>query len=363
MTNNYQPALISAHIYAEIEQRFAQLLETPGLFLLQGEAMIALEAVARGVGRPGSRALNIVTGPYGEAFGHWLTQQGVTVENLAVPFNRAVSVEEVQEALSGEEHFDVISVVHAEAATGAVNDLKGIAELARGVGALTVVDAVASVGAEPLEIEAWGLDVTVVSAQKALGGPAGVTGVAISEAGWSAIAANPTAPRNSVLSLLDWREQWLQSDRTTLPAIPNHLETKALDEAISRVSEEGLLNVIARHAAARDACRRGVRALGLAPWVEVDDEAAAVATTVTVPEHVSVDELVVAALASVNGGLSPVVSAAPGSLSKQALRLSHTGPRATIAEVLSAVAALGLGLTSLGVACDIGVATAAVLGG
>ena len=39
--------------------------------------MISLEAVARGVGRPGSRALNIVTGPYGEGFGRWLSEPGV----------------------------------------------------------------------------------------------------------------------------------------------------------------------------------------------------------------------------------------------------------------------------------------------
>jgi aspartate aminotransferase-like enzyme len=307
--------------------------------------------------------LNIVTGPYGDGFGQWLSQQGVTVENLRVPFNQAVSVNDVERALSGDDRFDVVSIVHAEAATGVVNRLPEIAALARRAGALTVVDAVASVGAEPLEIEAWGLDVTVISAQKALGGPAGVTGVAISDEGWDAIAANPAAPRNSVLSLLDWREQWLESDRTVLPTIPNHLETRALDAALLRIADEGLAHVIARHAQARDACRRGVRALGLAPWVEDDGEAAAVATTVTVPEGFTPDELVVASLRAADGGLSPAIGVAPGPLATQAIRISHTGPRATTAEVLAVVAALGLGLESLGIAGDLGAATAAMLGG
>ena len=100
---------------------------------------------------------------------------------------------------------------------------------------ISVVDAVASVGAEPLEIEAWALDITVVSAQKALGGPAGVTGVAISDAGWAAISANPSAPRNSALSLLDWRQQWLATDHEFLPTIPNHLEMLALGETLDGV--------------------------------------------------------------------------------------------------------------------------------
>jgi aspartate aminotransferase-like enzyme len=361
MNDTPVPPTIDARRYSEIEGRFANLIGAPNLFLLQGEALIALEAVARSIGRPDSRALNIVTGPYGEVFGHWLEQQGVTVRTLAVPFNRAASLDEVREVLTKGNRFDFVSVVHAEAATGAVNDLADIAVLARAAGALTVVDAVASVGAERLDIESWGLDVTVVSAQKALGGPAGVTGVAISDAGWSAMSANPTAPRDSALSLLDWRDKWLESDRTVLPTIPNHLETLALDGTLTRVATEGLAQVIARHVAARDACRRGIRGLGLAPWVESDAESAAVATTVAVPHRVPVDELVAATRSAVDGGLPPIVSAAPGPLSTQALRIGHTGPRATTADVLVAVAALGLGLRALGFACDVGAATTAVL--
>ncbi len=121
--------------YAAIEQHFAQLLDAPSLFVLQGEAIVPLEAVARGIGRPGSRALNIVTGPYGEGFGQWLTDQGVEVENLRVPYNRAVRIGEVDDALRQGKPFDVVSVVHSEAATGATNPLDEIAALARSKGA------------------------------------------------------------------------------------------------------------------------------------------------------------------------------------------------------------------------------------
>jgi aspartate aminotransferase-like enzyme len=363
MSSYRSPATIDAQHYATIEQRFGQLLDAPNLFLQQGEAIISLEAVARSVGRPGSRALNIVTGPYGEVFGNWLAQQGVIVETLSVPFNRAVRAEEVDAALSREDRFDLVSVVHAEAATGVVNDLKAIAALARRAGAITVVDAVASVGAEQLDIEAWGLDVTVLSTQKALSGPAGVTGLVISDVGWAGIAANPAAPRDSVLSLLDWREHWLDSDRAALPTIPNHLETWALDAALSNAADEGLTRVIARHTAARDACRRGIRALGLDLWVESDESAAAVATTVAVPDGIVVTELVDAARRAAHAGLSPALSVAPGPLRKQALRVGHTGQRATTADVLATVAALGLALRELGLDCDLDAALAAVLAG
>jgi aspartate aminotransferase-like enzyme len=355
--------VVDAQRYAAIEDRFALFLQAPGMFLLQGEAMVPLEAVARSIGRPGSRALNIVTGPYGEGFGRWLARQGVLVENLIVPFNRAVTPDEVRATLSKEDRFDIVSVVHAEAATGVVNALQEIATLAHAAGALTVVDAVASVGAEPLDIAAWGLDVTVVSAQKALAGPAGVTGVAISDAAWAAIEANPSAPHESVLSLLDWRDQWLASDRTALPSIPNHLETLALEATMSSLESEGLANVIARHAAVRDACRRGIRALGLIPWVHEDDEAAAVATTVAVTHGVVASELVDAARRASDTGSTLIVGVAPGPLRFEALRISHTGARATTVDVLVAIGALGGGLRSLGIECDVDKATAAVLNG
>jgi aspartate aminotransferase-like enzyme len=347
MTSSQPLPVVDAAHYAAIEDRFATLLGAPGMMLLQGEAMIPLEAVARSIGRPGSRALNIVTGPYGEGFGRWLAHQGVVVENLIVPFNRAVSPDEVRATISKEAHFDIVSVVHAEAATGVVNQLEEIAALAREAGALSVVDAVASVGAEPLDIEAWGLDVTVVSAQKALNGPAGVTGVAISDAAWRAIASNPSAPHDSVLSLLDWRDHWLAGERTALPSIPNHLETLALETTIDALESEGLAHVIAR--------------LGLAPWVHDDASAAAVATTVTVPEGVVASELVDAARRANTEGSSSIVSVAPGPLRFEALRFSHTGARATASDVLAAIESLGRGLRSLGVECDLATATAAVL--
>jgi aspartate aminotransferase-like enzyme len=133
----------------------------------------------------------------------------------------------------------------------------------------------------------------------------------------------------------------------------------SLGETLDAVDSEGLEQVIARHEAARNAARRGVRALGLELWVENDVDAAAVATTVTVPASVSVDELVAAARSSIKSGPVPIVGPAPGSLSTQALRIGHTGLRATFEDVLVAVEALGLGLQSLGITCDLGEAASA----
>ncbi len=172
----------------------AALLATgQDVVITQGEALLPLEGCIRSGARPGSTALNVVTGPYGQTFGNWLRDCGARVVDLTVPFHTAVTADQVAEALAEHPEIDFVSLVHAEAATGNTNPVAEIGEVVRGHGALFMLDAVASVGAEPLLPDAWGVDLCVIGAQKAMGGPAGVSAVSVSERAWERFAANPAA--------------------------------------------------------------------------------------------------------------------------------------------------------------------------
>jgi aspartate aminotransferase-like enzyme len=350
-------APVTAAEYAAVEDRCRELLATKqAAFVFQGEATVALEAVARGLGRPAWRALNVVSGPYGAAVGNWMAQAGAQVDNVLAPPGQAVGLEQVEAALKGLPSVDVVSLVHAEAATGVRNDVERIAEAAHSHGALVVVDAVASVGAEPLAIDTWALDLVVLSAQKALAGPSGVSIVVISTGAWEALASHPSPWRGSVLSLLDWKDLWVSTDRRSLPVIPSHLETRALGAAIERAAEEGLDQVVGRHRAAGAAARAALSPLGLEPWVHQDDQAAAVATLVRAPAG-GARALLEAALGA-SGELSAPIAPAPGSLAGDIVRVNHTGRRANLNDVTSAVTALGRGLQSLGHGPDLAGAVA-----
>jgi aspartate aminotransferase-like enzyme len=354
-----QPTVDAAE-YAATEQRLRALVQTTrDVILLQGESIVALEAMARGVGAPTARAVNVITSPYGAALGRWLAAGGATVENIDVGLQRGVHLHEVEEALE-RGGVDIVSVVHAEAATGALSPVAAIAERAHAAGALVLVDAVASVGAEPLAIDEWDLDLTALSAQKALGGPAGVCAVAISDRAWRALEANPAAPRDSALSLLDWRERWIRPGRRELPQIPHHLETRALAAALDRIEQEGLDATIARHQHSRDAVRAGLRALGLEPWVADDAGAAAIATLVGCDGELQPGELLAAARSAVP---EAPLGLAPGPLAARALRISHTGEDARLTPVLAALAGLALALRSFGVDADAGAALGAAVSG
>lgn len=347
--------MIDAAAYAEVERRLAALLGTErDLVLLPGEAILAIEASARGLGGPGVRVLNLVSGPYGEVVGDWLQAGGAEVKQLAVQFDRPVAVEEVRAAL-GRGPVDVVSVVHAEAATGVVNPLREIAAAAHQAGAAIAVDAVASVGAEPLLTDEWDLDLVVIGPQKALGGPAGVCAVIASERGWAQIAGNPSAPRGSIVSLLDWKERWIDAGRRRLPAYAHEHELRALIGALDELDgDPRLTRLIERHQRARRAVRAGAAALGLEPWVAREQDAASVATLVRPPQGVSVAALVEASARYLDGGRAGLLEPAPGPLQDTAVRVTHTGAAARPEPVLAAITALAGGLRRLGLQADVG---------
>jgi aspartate aminotransferase-like enzyme len=338
------PPLTAAR-FASIEERVARLLSTrQDVVIMQGEALLPLEGAIRAAAGPGTTALNVITGPYGTTFGNWLRDCGATVHDLAVPFHTAVTAEDVRRAFAEHPETDFVSLVHAEAATGNTNPVAEIGEAVREQGALFYLDAVASVGAEPVLPDAWGVDLCVIGAQKAMGGPAGVSAVSVSERAWARMAANPRAPRRSYLSLLDWKERWIDAGRGALPHAPAQLEMLALEACLERIEEAGLETVMARHASAAADTRAGAAALGLAPYVHDATQAAPVATTLRTPPGVDASELVARALTA---DASLPLAAGGGALAKEMIRVNHYGPDATREAVRASLDALGTALTEM----------------
>ncbi|MGV9844214.1 pyridoxal-phosphate-dependent aminotransferase family protein [Streptomyces fungicidicus] len=342
------PPLGAAH-FASIEDRVARLLSTgQDVVIMQGEALLPLEGAIRATAGPGTTALNVITGPYGQTFGDWLRDCGATVIDLTVPFHTAVTAEQVRAAFAEHPEIDFVSLVHAEAATGNTNPVAGIGEVVRAHGALFYLDAVASIGAEPVLPDAWGVDLCVIGAQKAMGGPAGVSAVSVSARAWARMAANPRAPRRSYLSLLDWKERWIDGGRKALLHAPAQLEMLALEACVERIEAAGLDAVMARHASAAAATRAGAAAMGggLEPYVRDAGEAAPVATTLRAPAGTVASELVARALA-VDPALP--LAAGGGALAKEMIRVNHYGPQATAGAVRACLTALGTALTDAGV--------------
>jgi len=334
-----------AERYAGLADGIGEILGTTGdVVFVQAEAIVALEAVAASIGAPGRRALVLVTSPYGGVFGSWLEEAGSEVRYLRAEGPSAIHPDRLQAALE-EEPADVVSITHGEAATGVVNPLEELAAVAGAHGALVVVDAVASVGAHRLAVDAWGIDVAVIGPQKALGGPASLSAVAVSDAAWAAI----DGPSNSVLSLTDLRRDWLETGRGALPGTPDPLSFWALDHAVRAFLAEGTDVVVERHVAASGLARRAVAAavgaLGLGPSPADPADASHLVTLAPIPDGVD-GEALVALARRLDDTISPALGAAAGRF----VRLSHAGARADPRAVASAADAYAAALRELGVA-------------
>jgi aspartate aminotransferase-like enzyme len=338
-----------------LRQRLAAVLgAATDVLLVPAEAVVALEAVAISVASDRLTAVNVVTSPYGVQFGDWLRRGSARVLDVAARPGQPVMVEAVARALDQAPGVGLVSLVHAEAATGIVNPLLPLVRLAHERGAVVVVDAVASVGAEPLRVSADDLDVVVIGPQKGLSGPAGVSAIAISEAGWAAAA--PRDPRAPGLSLHALREAAAGRVSPAVPAFPA-LDLHALDAALERVTAEGIDALVARHHRTARAARAGVEALGLDPWVGDREAASGLVTSVAVPEGIRADAAAQIALSRYGVAIGRGI----GELEQSLVRVNHAGPRASFGSVAAVIAALGGAVAALGRPADVGAGVAAVL--
>jgi alanine-glyoxylate transaminase/serine-glyoxylate transaminase/serine-pyruvate transaminase len=218
----------------------------PGSLVLavSGTGTSAMEAAIANLAEPGRRALAISTGYFGDRLADMLTRYGASVDRLNVEWGRAVDPADVQRALAIG-RYDLVTVVHVETSTGVCNPIAEVTEAAHANGALVIADAVTSLGAMPLRMADWNVDVCYSCSQKGLGAPSGLSPVAFSPAA----LARRIACRSFYLDLSLLSAFWC--DRKYHHTISAPL-VYALHEALEEIEEEGLERRWARHAAVHE---------------------------------------------------------------------------------------------------------------
>ncbi len=353
---DYDPAFLER--FRETERLLAQLYRTTGdVVLMQGEAVVGLEGAARSLIKPDTRCLNLVSGVYAAWFGDWLREYGADVHELRVPYDEAIDPAMVSRVLDEHGPFELVALVHSETPSGIENPLSEIGPLVHEHGALMFADVVSSLGGSRLEIDAWHVDVAIAGPQKCLAGPPGMSLITVSSRAWEAMESNPSAPRASFLSLLDWKHRWIEGGRVAFPYTPSVSDVNGVHAALEEVLDEGPDAVIATHRQAARACRAGVRAIGLELWPKSESYAANCVTAVRMPTGVAVGEL----LTHVRERYGVMLSGGYGELKEKLIRLGHMGPASRSLYPLVAVSALGRGLIDLGVSVDLGAGAQATM--
>jgi len=244
----------------------------------------------------------------------------------------------------------LVFFTHSETSTGVVLDPQRFAAVARDAGALSVVDAVSSLGAVPLETDAWGIDVVASGAQKALMTPPGLAMTSASVSAWDR-SCGAASPR----FYWDWEKTRKGQSTLDAPVTPPVTLVAGLDVALRLLLDEGLDAAFDRHRRLGRACREGLKAMGL-ELSSPDDDSSAIVTAARAPEGIDSDELVLL-LRDRHG-----VTLAPGQgvLKGKIFRIGHIGYY-DVFDITTALAAVELALVELGAEIERGVAVTRAL--
>jgi len=164
------------------------------VLLFTGSGSLGMESAVVNLFSPGDRILVCDTGNFGERFVKIAQIYGVEPVVISYEWGRNAQAADVAKALSQDASLKAVLVQHSETSTGIVNDIEAIGRVVKDAPQLFVVDGISGVGAAPLRLDEWGVDVLIGGSQKALMTPPGIAFITVSDAAWKANDA-ATCPR------------------------------------------------------------------------------------------------------------------------------------------------------------------------
>jgi|TARA_B100000749_G_scaffold184532_1_gene142667 alanine-glyoxylate transaminase/serine-glyoxylate transaminase/serine-pyruvate transaminase len=243
----------------------------------------AMETACANVIEPGDEVLICRNGYFGIRLADIAERCGATVHLMDTPWGKAVDPQMLRDELKRHPGLKAVGVVHAETSTGVLSFIKELMDVIREAGALSIVDAVTSLGGHEVRMDDWGIDICYSATQKCLGAPPGLAPISLSPAAMDVVSKRPTKVQSFYFNLKDLEAYW-NATRAYHHTSPINM-TYALREALRMMMEEGLENRIQRHARVAAGLRAGVGALGLSLLAEEGHRLNPL-TTLSIPDGV-----------------------------------------------------------------------------
>jgi alanine-glyoxylate transaminase / serine-glyoxylate transaminase / serine-pyruvate transaminase len=281
----------------------------------------------------GDEAIVCVNGWFSERMAVIAERATDKVIRVEAPYGRAVDLDDVRRAGKGRK-IKILGLAHGETSTGVIQNLDGYRKVADELGALLVVDAVATLAGVPLAIDQQRIDICFSGTQKALSCPPGMAPITVSPRAEEVIKARKTKVQSWYFDLTNTMSMW-GSERLYHHTPPISLMF-ALREAMRMVVEESLEARWERHRQNQHALIAGIEAMGLSCFVPDMVDRLPTVTAVTVPE--GVDDLKVRKQLIAEFGLE--ISGGFGPLKGKMWRLGLMGFASQSKNVLLLLAAL-----------------------
>ena len=290
---------------------------------------------------PGDRLLCIDNGIFGKGFGDFAEIYGAEVVYLKVDYRKPVDVEELESFLEKDDDFKLATLVHCETPSAIINPVDKICPLLRKHGIISIVDSVASVGGEPLEVDKWKMDIVIGGSQKCISAPPGLTFLSINKKAWDVILNRKTPIKSFYCNLAIWKD-WYKDK--WFPYTQPISDIYALNAAVTKILEEK--DSIERHREIGEAIRKSLVKAGLELYPL--DGFANTVTTLLVPEGVKFSDVYDRMLDEHN----ILIAGAFDHLKDKVIRIGNMGENAREEKIYITLKALSETFKHLGVKLD-----------
>jgi len=330
-----------SQIMAEVTAKLKWLHQTEhDVLILTASGTGAMEAAIINFLSHGDHVLVGENGKFGERWGEVCTAYGLKTERIKAEWGKPLDPEQFRQRLEADTAKEIKAVIitHSETSTGVLNDLETINRHVKAHGkALIIVDAVTSMGAVNIPMDAWDLDVVASGSQKGYMIPPGLGFVAVRPRAWEAYQT-ANLPRY----YLDLGKARKEAQKHSTPFTTSVNMVVALQTALNMLQAEGLEQIFARHQRLCRATRAAVRAMGLT--LLADDSCASPAiTAVLAPPNLPVDKI----RSHIKKHFDIVLAGGQDHLADKIFRIGHLG-FVSDRDILSAISALESTLYSLG---------------
>jgi alanine-glyoxylate transaminase/serine-glyoxylate transaminase/serine-pyruvate transaminase len=265
-----------------------------------------IEAAVLNVFEEGDECIVCVNGAFSERMAVIAERGGAKVIRVQTPWGSTVDPQDVLRAGRGKA-IKFVGLTHGETSTGVVNRIEDYRKVADELGALLVVDAVATLAGVPLNVDKQRIDVCFSGTQKAISAPPGMAPITVSSRVEEIVHKRKKPVPSWYFDLLPIMDYW-GAERTYHHTPPISL-IYGLREALRLVHEEGLEARWERHAQNQQALIAGLEALGMDLFVKNPDERLVTVTAVSIPAGINdakarmqlLDEFNI----EISGGLGP----------------------------------------------------------
>jgi aspartate aminotransferase-like enzyme len=240
MIPHRSPEFIALYRSIQADQRMLFATQDP-VYLSTSSSWGVMEGSVRNVVK--KKVLVCMNGAFSDKWLDVAQRNGKQASALRFEWGRPVDPEALRRELSTGA-YDAVTLIHNETSTGTMSDLTALMAVVRAFPeVISIVDAVSSLSALPIEKDKLGIDILITGSQKALALPPGLTLFSVSKRALDRAAA--VTDRGYYF---DFQEFQRNHELGMTPTTPTIAHIYALRSKLDEIRAEGLENRHARHA-------------------------------------------------------------------------------------------------------------------